>query len=301
MCLIALACMSAAGSSAANEPMRVHEPHAATASAIATAAHIARVTRYWTPARMRSARPLDGRGGGGAPLATASYMGVPTPTIPPYAVNGRVFVRQAGQRGYCSGTAINSPSRQLVLTAGHCVNSGPVDGTRHSFWSRYLEFVPAYSSGAAPFGVFVAQRRSVYALSPWTTRGNPTFDMGAFLVYPNAAAQNLADAVGGGVTIALDQSRNQQFQTFGYPGRIELLQQCDSPYVGDDRATYPLGGKPTLAIRCRWTPGASGGGWLIAGGTAINGLTSYGRLRDRIHTFSPYFSSGSVGTLVAGF
>jgi hypothetical protein len=33
----------------------------------------------------------------------------------------------------------------------------------------------------------------------------------------------------------------------------------------------------------------------------IDGLTSYGRNRDLVHTFGPYFSSENVGELVAGF
>ena len=47
-------------------------------------------------------------------------------------------------------------------------------------------------------------------------------------------------------------------------------------------------------------PGASGGGWLIDDGTEINGLTSYGRNSDKTHTFGPYFSKRTVGSLVAG-
>jgi hypothetical protein len=55
-----------------------------------------------------------------------------------------------------------------------------------------------------------------------------------------------------------------------------------------------------MAIRCHWGPGASGGGWLIGGGTMINGLTSYGHRVNRTHTFGPYFSSENVGKLVSG-
>jgi hypothetical protein len=71
--------------------------------------------------------------------------------------------------------------------------------------------------------------------------------------------------------------------------------------VGEDRLTYTIPGPPTVKIRCRWLPGASGGGWLINGGTEINGLTSYGRRSDEAHTFGPYFSRRNVGNLVAGF
>jgi hypothetical protein len=248
---------------------------------------------------MRSAEPLDG----GAPRggeASASFATVPDATVPPYSVNGRLFIRQGDRRGYCSATAINSPTRQLVLTAAHCVNSGPLEESRRTIWSRFMQFVPAYRNGVAPFGVFVARRGKIFAPKPWIKTGNPDFDIGAFLTFPNAAGQNVADAVGGGVTIAIDRSRNETFQTFGYPATVRTLQQCESPYVGDDSLTYPLPGPPTIAIRCRWTPGASGGGWLIDGGAAINGLTSYGHFRDRRHTFSPYFASGNVGALVEG-
>ena len=86
---------------------------------------------------------------------------------------------------------------------------------------------------------------------------------------------NVADAVGGGATIALDLPRNQRFETFGYPGNVSRMQGCNSTYRGDDRLSYPFPGPPTLGIGCHWAPGASGGGWLIDGGTQINGLNSY--------------------------
>lgn len=265
---------------------------------------VARVARYWTPERMRGTQPLD------APLwldatATASFAPVPEPTALPYAVNGRVFVVQGDQQGYCSGTAINSASRRLVLTAAHCLNSGPLGRTRRSrkrrsIWSRFVEFVPAYDNGVAPFGAFVARRNAIRALPHWIKTGNPNYDVGAILTSPNAEGLNVADAVGGGVAIAFDRSRRQLFQTFGFPEKQPRMQGCESPYVGDDSRTYPIPGPPTIAIRCHWAPGASGGGWLIDEGTAINGLTSYGRPDDRIHTYGPYFSSRNVGHLVAG-
>ena len=298
-----------AGPSVAGAAPRVQESVAATTSSIHS--EVARVTRYWTPARMRSARPLDegldGTAAGASSLlsqrgsvATVSYAGVPDATVPPLPVNGRLFVQQGPLSGYCSGTAINSPTRQLVLTAGHCVNSGPLDRQRHNLWSQYLEFVPAYDDGLAPFGVFVGRRGAVYAPRPWVRGGNPNFDVGAFLTDPNAGGQNVADAVGGGATIVTDQDRHQQFQTFGFPGKARQLQECDSPYIGDDSFTYRFPGPPTMAIGCRWRPGASGGGWLISNGTAIDGLTSYSHKVNHTHTFSPYFGSGNVGKLVAG-
>jgi hypothetical protein len=264
-----------------------------------SAGEAAKVADYWTPARMRSTPPLDAPAGGDF-LARASFAPVATPTTPPFAVNGRLFVRQGRKRGFCSATAINSASRRLVLTTGHCLNSGPRTLRGDGIWSSYVEFVPAYTNGTAPFGAFVAYRNQVFAPRQWVRFGNPNFDVGAILTSPNAEGANVADAVGGGATIVLDTTRRQQFLTFGYPGKSTVMQGCESPYVGDDVLTYRIPGPPTIAIRCHWAPGASGGGWLVEEGKSINGLTSYGKLRDHVHTFSPYFSARNVGRLVAG-
>ena len=284
---------------------------AAGASAATVQAEIAAVKRYWTPARMRDARPLelglDASGGvhleAGVPAAesgaSASWAEVATPSEFPYMVNGRVFVRQAGEGLYCSGTAINSPTRQLVLTAGHCVATGP-RRNGPNIMSNYMEFVPAYTGGLAPFGAFVAKRGKIFALKPWTKSGNPDFDMGAFLTHPNAEGINVADAVGGGATIATDLPRKQEFQTFGYPGDIREMQGCRASYRGDDKLSDPLFGPPTMGIGCRWAPGASGGGWLIGDGSQIDGITTYHHLHVGSRTFGPYFSAETVGKLVRG-
>ncbi|HSR94667.1 MAG TPA: hypothetical protein VLK56_07350 [Solirubrobacterales bacterium] len=290
---VALACLPAVLLAApAGASARLH-------AASASPGEAARAARYWTAARMRRAQPLDQPRGAGL-TALASFAPTPEPAVPPHSVNGRLFVRQGKQDGFCSATAINSASRKLVLTAGHCVNTGPQAPAGQSVWSSLLEFVPAYSGAAAPFGAFIAHRRSVFALKQWVRFGNPNFDIGAIVTAPNAEGVNVADAVGGGATIATDLSRRQEFQTFGYPGESRWMEGCDSPYVGDDILTYRIPGPPTLAIRCHWVPGASGGGWLIDEGTTIDGLTSYGKQTDHLHTFGPYFSKRNVGRLTAG-
>jgi V8-like Glu-specific endopeptidase len=292
---LVLACLAAALAPAAGAlaSARLHPTRAAAKGGAA------RTARHWTPARMRAARPLD-EAGAARLTASASFAQVTEPTAPPFAVNGRLFVRQGKEEGFCSATAIDTPSRSLVLTAGHCVNSGPKPPNGHSVWSSLLEFIPAYSGDTAPFGAFVAHRKHVYALKQWVRFGNPNFDVGAVVVGANAEGVDVADAVGGGAAIATDLSRRQNFQTFGYPGHTRWMEGCDSPYVGDDALTYRVPGPPTIAIRCHWIPGASGGGWLIDEGAEIDGLTSYGKQGDGRHTFGPYFSARNVGRLTAG-
>ena len=234
-----------------------------------------------------------------APRASASNALVKTPELAPFAVNGRVFVRQGKLDGFCSGTAINSPTRRLVLTAGHCVNSGPDREGRPGVWSQFLEFVPAYTGGAAPFGAFALQGRP-RALPEWVKGGNPDFDMGAFLTEANAEGVRVADAVGGGATIVMDQTRHQEFTTFGYPGETKRMRTCPASYLGDDPETYPLPGPPTMGIACRWAPGSSGGAWTIAEGTEIDGITTYLHPENKQQAFGPYFSKVNVGRLTHG-
>jgi hypothetical protein len=276
----------------------------------AAAAHgsARQIERFWTPARMAAARPLEmtvGRAGypdvhlGRRPLvATASYSLVPTPETPPFAWNGRLFVVQNGEEGFCSATAIDSPSRSLVLTAGHCVNTGPEDG-KPGKWSTELEFVPGFNRGVAPYGTF-ALEGTPRALPGWTTAGNPDFDLGAFLVAPNAEGVPPAEAVGGGATIVTDLGRAQRFETFGYPGTTDQMRHCVSGSAGQDPVTFGLPGPSTVGVRCRWAKGASGGGWLIDGGQEIDGLTAYIEVSAKHRTFGPYFSASTVGRLIAG-
>ncbi|HEX5713173.1 MAG TPA: hypothetical protein VFX85_07655 [Solirubrobacterales bacterium] len=309
--LLALLAIALAWPGDALAGARAHPPGAAIATTSAERAAAARVLRFWTPQRMREARPLGlVRNAGGEarlrigsptpdPGASASFLAISEPDLLPYAVNGRIFVRRGELEGYCSGTAIDSPTRRLVLTAGHCLNSGREDG-KASVWSDYVQFVPAFHGGVSPFGAFVARRGAMFAPQQWTKQGNPDFDLGAFLTLPNNRGENVADAVGGGATIALNQSRYQDFQTFGYPGKATRLQGCRSPYVGSDRFTNRFPGPPTSGIRCRWAPGASGGGWLIGDGSEINGINAYLHLDDKSRTYGPYFSRETVGKLVRG-
>jgi V8-like Glu-specific endopeptidase len=279
----------------------------AIAPGSASASASTAVARYWTPARMRSARPLDRilRPSSAAVAAwpsepaSASFASVPDTTLPPFTAVGRVFLKVGNFAGFCSGTAINSASRRLVLTAGHCLYS-VLPGHQIPTSARYFDFVPDYSHGQAPFGEFIG--RKGFLSRPWLRSLNENYDMAAVLTESNAKGENLADVVGGGIPIATDRARDQEYQVLGYPGGPERknMQECDGRFSGDDRLTYPLGGPPSLGVGCYMGEGSSGGPWLINGGTEVGGITTYGHIKNFTHTFGPYFSSRNVGALVKG-
>ena len=81
---------------------------------------------------------------GQSELASASFASVPDTTQPPFTAVGRVFLKVGNYAAFCSGTAINSASRRLVLTAGHCLYS-ILPGHRIPSSARYFDFVPDYS------------------------------------------------------------------------------------------------------------------------------------------------------------
>lgn len=259
--------------------------------------------RYWTSARMEGAEPLEALGRSGVapapgPIASASFAGVADVTAPPFEMAGRVFVRIGKFDGFCSGTAVNSESRRLVLTAGHCLY-GLLPGHRFPTLARLFAFVPGYANGNAPFGVFAG--RKAFMPKAWLRRGNENFDMGVVLTEPNEAGLNVADAVGGGLPIVFDQARDREYRVLGYPGHLQQqMQECDAGFSGNDRNTFPLGGPPSFSVGCFMGEGASGGPWLVEGGSEIGGITTYGYRRDFSRTFGPYFSRRNVGALVSG-
>jgi hypothetical protein len=225
------------------------------------------------------------------PAAQTSSLRVVDAASVEHRTNGKIFAVDPVRGPYsCSGTALSTPSRSIVLTAGHCVLEG-------GLWGRDIRFVPAYDHRARPFGVFRASR--VYTMAPWRNGENPDFDVAAVMVKPNALG-TLGDVVGGREWTT-GRSRFSSFEIFGYPAgalRGESLRACDTSGLGSDELTNPFGGPPTIPGKCDMAGGASGGGWIVDG-RYVDGVTSYGYTRVHTRLYSPYFGA-AVGKFLAG-
>jgi V8-like Glu-specific endopeptidase len=225
--------------------------------------------RRSTTARASSIRVLD-----------ASEAGTRT--------NGKIIGVDPKEGTYtCSGTAINTPSRSMVLTAGHCVVLEGAAASR-------IAFVPAYDHGARPFGTF--EVRSVFVMPQWRHGENPDFDLAALKVSPNGLGA-LTDIVGAR-GFATSRSRSAGFEIFGYPAAAlkgEEMRSCRAHGLGSDPLTFALDGPPTLPGDCDMAAGSSGGAWLIDA-TYVNGVTSYGYANRPDRLYSPYF-----GPAIASF
>jgi hypothetical protein len=297
---VALAALGVAAAAAAG----------AQASGVAVPARAARqARRFWTPARMASARPVEvggpasaatrplGRPDRAAPHRVAAtapsadpapgsdFGPVADPTAPGFRQNGVIFF-QAGifGLGRCSGTAVSAPNRSVVFTAGHCVHEG-------SHWYRgSWVFVPGYRYGQRPFGVFPA--KWLDTTKGWLSAGSENEDVAAAVVMPNERGERLEQAVGGdGIAWGLDP--RQTFDVHGYPAEPpfdgETQRLCaQTPFLGHDPASVFMRGPFNLAVACEVTGGASGGGWTIRG-DVLNSVTDYGYSEDAATDFGPYF------------
>ncbi|MEV7966323.1 peptidase [Sphaerisporangium sp. NPDC088356] len=301
------------------------------------------VKRFWTPAKMAAAKPLDlvrsraGRtttapSGGGAvkpvapgahavkradtpaepttpppPVASASPSAPASPSPSPSAVpatpapalaarstgaswtgggtivktEGRVFFTYQGRSASCSGTAVSSANKSVVLTAGHCVKLG---GAFHTNWV----FVPGYSAGSRPYGTWVAT--NLLTTTQWNASEDMNYDMAAAVVAP-LNGERLVDVVGG-QGVAFNQARGQQMYAFGYPAA--------SPYDGS-KLIY-CGGRvfddylisTDQGLSCDMTGGSSGGGWFMSfnrstGAGTLNSVNSFKYNFAPYWMFGPYF------------
>jgi V8-like Glu-specific endopeptidase len=249
---------------------------------------------FWTPARIQAAEPLELVPPRFSPRsASASVDGsdfgsnfelVADPTAPQFRIHGALFVSGYFGDGRCSATSVESPNESVVITAAHCL-----DGIGRS---DQLAFIPAYRYGQRPFGVFPArwfdttrQWRGIFS--------SANFDVGALVVGRNQRGQTLFDAVGG-AEMAWNLKAKQTFDVHGYPGEEpfdgETQRLCrEVPFLGHDPTSFSFPGPLNLANDCDVTGGASGGGWMIRGGTTLNSVTSYGHFDLESPVFGPYF------------
>jgi V8-like Glu-specific endopeptidase len=216
-----------------------------------------------------------------APGAGASSVRVLNVSAEGTRSNGKIIATDPRKGSYsCSGTALNTPSRSIVLTAGHCVIE---NGSK----ARRITFVPAYDHGIRPYGAFDVE--AAYVMPQWRRSGNPAFDLAALRVKPNRLGR-LTDVVGAR-GYATSKSRLAAFQIFGYPAARaggEELRSCRAHGLGFDRLTAPFPGPPTMPASCDMAAGSSGGGWLFDG-EYISGVTSYSYQGRSTQLFSPYF------------
>ena len=258
---------------------------------------------YWTPERMKNAKPRDrARPGGGAGATKATDWSRYTVPLAngAYAAenrqNGKVFFTLGGSNYVCSGTATAaSAGVNLVWTAGHCVTDGPGrDATN-------FMFVPGYYYGQEPNGRWTF---TVLDSTPgWEGQGSDRFryDVGAArVVNPANTSATFAASIGTRPIAFGVNPAGRRLVSYGYPaaGKFngQLQYACASPFRRWDGTSL----LDPMQISCDMTGGSSGGGWMLDNdndgvgdpGEPLVSVNSYGYSFEKTTMYGPYMAAG---------
>jgi hypothetical protein len=189
---------------------------------------------------------------------------------------GKLFYWTGSAWNVCSGTAINSSTKSLVITAGHCVFD-----TINNRWMSSVQFCPGYQFNC-PLGIWKA--KSLGTTNSWynatQTRYNWKDDVGMIKVHPDSSRGYLVNYVGGqGVTF--NQPGGLYRSAFGYPAPDSRFPQYN--WNGEDLVYCQnygaYDGAGHVNIPCTMTGGASGGSWLNYVNSSwlgyVNGVNSH--------------------------
>ncbi|MEU8886448.1 peptidase [Streptomyces sp. NPDC048442] len=261
-----------------------------------------KVRDFWTPERMRAAKPLDllNVSPSRASQITPAKRGGPAVSVPStkafpqkggawtgggavVKTSGRVFFTYQGRTASCSGNSVTSQNKSTVVTAGHCVK---LEGAWHTNWA----FVPAYHDGQSPYGTWTASKTS--ATDQWAASEDINYDVGLAVVNP-LDGKKLADVVGA-QGVQFNGGYNKPMYAFGFPAA--------APYDGK-KLIYCSGNttKDFLfskdhSLACDMTGGSSGGPWFNSfdesTGTGLQAsVNSFGYTFLPGRMFGPYFGN----------
>jgi V8-like Glu-specific endopeptidase len=192
------------------------------------------------------------------------------------------FDPEDGRNHSCSGSALNSASKRLVITAGHCVHGG--EG--RSYMQNWV-FVPYYDHGDRPYGTFAA--RTYRTFDAWRNDSSWHHDIAMVTTWMNEDGQRVVNAVGGN-GLSWNYSKTIYLTILAYP--------AEAPYDGTwqqyCRGTTSIVYDGRISLKCGFTGGSSGGPWLRAYSDStrlgyVNGVMS--TLTSTGWNRSPYFDS----------
>ncbi|KAB8193802.1 trypsin-like serine protease [Nonomuraea phyllanthi] len=305
-----------------------------------TAADVKRVADYWKPDQLkRSDSYSPATPGPAAPVASPSpsSSGPPAHQVtspvtravaaqavapalprkgPAASTMGKVFFRFGDKEFWCSASAVAAKNHSVVATAGHCAYD-PRQARAAEDWI----FVPNPGpNGETPQGIYVGASISMH--EDWTGKGDYDYDYAFVTVHRGFkwVAKNggyvmedvgrLQDNVGGQGIEFNQKPPEYTVSAFGYPAGPQpdgtrpfngkKLRMCGA---GTTRWTWAVNldlQKGVQLLSCDFSPGVSGGPWLIGynedrGLGNLNGVNSLTWDRDAEKSYdavsSPYFDT----------
>jgi len=217
-----------------------------------------------TPSRAAAAAPTKAPTATAAPSppATASaqimaessaFDGLPTV--------GALFQTSDGKltSHFCTASVVDSPSRDLILTAAHCVGGSSRSG------GLGIAFVPGYHDGKAPYGTWTATR--FIADDAWDSDSDPDHDVGFLQVSDDSGSRKIED-VTGAVKISVGRPESGTTKVIGYPAETDKPISCLN--------TITAHSSRQMEFDCPgFTGGTSGGPFFASDGTVIGVIGGY--------------------------
>jgi len=170
---------------------------------------------------------------------------------------GALFtVSPAGQlqNHFCTGSVVDSPAGNLIVTAAHCMQ-----GER----AGHVAFVPDYSAGLAPYGIWTVTK--VIEDQPWLASGDPDDDF-AFLVVGQRGSKVPVQNLTGGEIVGTGQPAGGPVVVAGYPNLQNTPVSCRNNVAAFsatqfefdcDGFTDGTSGSPLLALQAPVGSGAN--------------------------------------------
>ncbi|MDI2125241.1 trypsin-like serine peptidase [Yinghuangia seranimata] len=268
--------------------------------------------RYWTPERVAAAIAATGPVGGAPEPSSAATagpvddpgheqisgpaaapgggsVGRASPVLPSAGgaipnASGKLFFHVPGGRdGTCSAAAVNSASRRLLATAGHCVHGG-----KGGQWMENTMFVAGYRGGTALNFTAAFPAYQSRTFTAWIQEGSQvkytterafTHDVAFITTMNGFDGRRIVDKYGGyGIRTGPYPISPTSVRLLGYPDAFDkggVEQEC----VSDVRLD-----KARIAVDCGMGPGSSGGPWVWKFPNVgwIVGVTSTGAIRPAI-------------------
>lgn len=247
---------------------------------------------YWTPQRMRAARPAAATKSVAArrPATAATPPSHPFDGLPQV---GTFFWTDGSNTGrFCGGTVVRSPHRDLVVSAAHCLRSPDP--------KRQLSFVPQYHDGRKPHGIYPVERiyldQRYYDLG---TNAGARWDYAVVRLGTREDGAEVEEVTGGFDLLPYPGYAHRNVRLIGYPGNKDTTHpkplDCTSS-THRYTSTDPAAPGDFLEISCAgYIGGTSGGPFLVRDFTGyaligvIGGYHTGGDFPDV--SYSSYFTA----------
>ncbi|MFC9235916.1 trypsin-like serine peptidase [Streptomyces decoyicus] len=159
---------------------------------------------------------------------------------------GAVFEKDDSGEHFCTASVVQSPGRNMLITAAHCAFDPDAETTVDD-----LVFAPDYRNGNEPTGLWKVKK--VVIDDRWAKSQDEDLDI-AFLVLDKKNGKQIQDVLGGN-TLGIDRGFDNEVKITGYPT------SRDTPISCQNRTTKYS--STQLRIKCSdFEGGTSGSPWL---------------------------------------